>query len=151
MEFGLYTGIGRMVSPCFCTLTLSTYRYSTVSAEPEEGRGRDEDIAGQEERVAQEDYVVQALRQLPRHTTQSYDGWNYDHIRALDKEQARWLVGMVLDEEQEPEIEPDPCGQHRDEDDAHHRQHVAGDRHASAAHHVDDRSGHQHRQQQGNR
>ena len=79
------------------------YRYSTVSAEPEEGRGRDEDIANQSERVVQEDYVVQALRELPKHTTPSPDGWSYDQIRALDKEQARWLVGMVLDEEQEPE------------------------------------------------
>ena len=75
----------------------------TMEADIDEGQGRVEDntaaAAG-----AKADYVVMALRQMPRLGAQDWSGWRYDHIRALTKDQARWLVDIILNEEPEPEV-----------------------------------------------
>ena len=41
---------------------------------------------------------------MPRLGAQDWSGWRYDHIRALTKDQARWLVDIILNEEPEPEV-----------------------------------------------
>ena len=53
---------------------------------------------------AKEDYVILALRQLPKLGAQDWCGWRYEHIAALTKEQARWLVNMILNEKPAPEV-----------------------------------------------
>ena len=41
---------------------------------------------------------------MPRLGAQDWSGWRYDHIAPLTKDQARWLVDMILNEEPEPEV-----------------------------------------------
>jgi hypothetical protein len=74
-----------------------------VEVEVDEGRGRVEDNPAVAE-AKQEDYVVMALRQMPRLGAQDWSGWRYDHIAALTKDQARWIVDIILNEEPEPEV-----------------------------------------------
>ena len=79
------------------------YFCDTVEGDVDEGRGRDEDNpAAAEEK--KEDYVVKALREMPRHGAQDWSGWRYDHIAPLTKDQARWIVDVFLNEEPEPEV-----------------------------------------------
>ena len=47
---------------------------------------------------------MKALRQMPKLGAQDWSGWRYDHIAAMTKDQARWLVNMILNEEPEPEV-----------------------------------------------
>ena len=79
------------------------YFCDTVEVDVDEGRGRDEDNPAAAE-DKKEDYVVTALRQMPRLGAQDWSGWRYDHIAPLTKDQARWLVDMILNEEPEPEV-----------------------------------------------
>ena len=92
-------------SPKVPTDLYSNPRYfcDTVEVEADEGRGRVEDNLEVAE-AKKEDYVVMALRQMPRLGAQDWSGWRYDHIAALTKEQARWLVDIILNEEPEPEV-----------------------------------------------
>jgi hypothetical protein len=41
---------------------------------------------------------------VPRLGAQDWSGWRYDHIAALTKDQARWLVNMMLNEKPELEV-----------------------------------------------
>ena len=75
----------------------------TMEADIDEGQGRVEDNAAAAA-GAKSDYVVLALRQMPKLGAQDWSGWRYDHIRALTKDQARWLVDIILNEEPEPEV-----------------------------------------------
>ena len=79
------------------------YFCDTMEADVDEGQGREGDIPAAAEGV-RDDYVVKALRQMPRLGAQDWSGWRYDHIAALTKDQARWLVNIILNEESEPEV-----------------------------------------------
>ena len=61
------------------------YFCDTMEEDVEEGRGREGDIPAAAE-GAKEDYVVLALRQLPKLGAQDWCGWRYEHIAALTKE-----------------------------------------------------------------
>ena len=74
-----------------------------MEVEVDEGRGRVEDNQAVAE-AKKEDYVVMAMRQMPRLGAQDWSGWRYDHIAALTKDQARWIVDIILNEEPEPEV-----------------------------------------------
>ena len=78
------------------------YVCETKSVEPPEGRGLVNEVPV--EQWVQEDYIVQALQQLPGHGAQSWDGVRYEHIAALTKEQARWLFEFVLQREHRKEV-----------------------------------------------
>jgi hypothetical protein len=68
-------------SPKVPTDLYSNPRYfcDSVEVEVDEGRGRVEDNPAVAE-AKQEDYVVMALRQMPRLGAQDWSGWRYDHI-----------------------------------------------------------------------
>ena len=79
------------------------YFCDTVEVDVDEGRGRDEDNPAASE-DKKEDYVVTALRQLPKEGAQDWSGCRYEHIAALTKDQARWIVDVFLNKEPEPEV-----------------------------------------------
>ena len=79
------------------------YFCDSVEVEVDEGRGRVEDNQAAAE-AKKEDYVVMALRQMPKLGAQDWSGWRYDHIAAMTKDQARWIVDIILNEEPEPEV-----------------------------------------------
>ena len=81
----------------------SKYFCDTMQTDVDEGRGRDEDNPAASEDT-KEDYVVTALRQLPKEGAQDWSGCRYEHIAALTKDQARWIVDVFLNKEPEPEV-----------------------------------------------
>ena len=73
------------------------YVCESKSVEPPEGRGMVNEVP--EQQWVQEDYIVLALRQLPKQGAMGWDGGRYEHIAVLTKEQARWLFEFVLQRE----------------------------------------------------